>query len=153
MKIALDKNFFISVIFLLCLIFSSLLLSPFVYSKPNILLVFLIILSFFISNIYIFSISSLLGILFSKYVPFFQIDYLIYLIIAILIFWAFRFLFSRNNFFVLVLMLAIAQLIVWISISGFSSFVFMTFILEYFYNCILMGLFFIIGLWLRKISY
>ena len=153
MKILISKDFHLGLGLFLAFIFISLVLSYPLYIKPNVFLVFLLSLGFFIPDFFVFSLFSLLGLLFFKYVPFFQFEYLALVVCAPVIFLVFRFFLSRSNIFILMPILLVLQTLLWVIFSDFREIFSSVFVLEYIYNCIILSGFFIFGLWLKKIFY
>lgn len=117
---------------------------------PNVFLVFAVVAGFVLPRFALLLLVLLLEIIWLRYSPFFEPEYVVLFCVGIASFFLMRFFFFKKAFWILIVMIGIFQIIFWVSMYGFSSLLHVSFLIEFFYN-ILVGLFFYLtNLWLER---
>jgi len=120
---------------------------------PNLFLVFVVLLSFFVQRLAFYSLFGLVGFLWTRFSPFFEVEYFVLLVISILFFFVFRyFVFSRSLLILIVSFLG-AQIVFWAFSYGVHVIISFSFLVEFLYNSVVGLVMYALTLWLVKTSF
>lgn len=119
--------------------------------RPNTFIAFIVVLAFIVSDSLLFSVFVSLGIIWQKYVPFFQIEYILLAFIALILFVLMRFIVFRRTFGVCALLIVGMCLLWWVLMGFFGNVFSLVFILEVLYTIAVGAIFFLVMLWTKNV--
>jgi hypothetical protein len=140
------------ILFLATLIFSIINFSP-VSIKPNFFLASLVVASLLFESFYVYFGFLFALLLWMKFTPNFLIEYFLFFTIGVVLFGLVKlFVFSKVRI-VRFFLVFIFQLIFWFFMQAGASVFSIIFLLELMYNIVAVELFYILVLWIKKISF
>jgi len=118
--------------------------------RPNVFLVFAVVVGFFIARIFPLLLLLFLEVAWLGYSPFFEIEYLILVCIGLVSFFLMRFFFLRRELWMLLVIIGASQIIFWALMYGGGAIISISFTIELLYNILIGSVFYLFYVWLEK---
>lgn len=120
--------------------------------RPQSFIAFIVVLAFVVSDAFLFSFFALVAVWWEKYVSFFQIEYIVLVLMAVVVFLLMRFIIFRRTFSICALVIGALCALWWVSLEFWDSVFSLPFLLEVLYTVVAGALLFLTTLWTRNES-